>query len=265
MGFLFSQDGYLAMLSFTPGKRFRTSVMPAGFDSAMDQAGNIYNVEIDLLNDSVFKSTDDGQSYPIANPAAWSGDRPWLTALEPDEVFLYVNLPKAFRVSRDPSLLQWTTLPTPPITSKALPDPLNPGNMNFTLNGGAVYTIPPGTYYFNNMKLVGGSVLNIVGKTTIYLTGDLDRPGGAIVKNSTMLASNLSILMTGGTASISSDGVFYGVIYAPNTPITYSGTADYFGALVGKSITINGDATAHYDESLDVNMGAYALRVMLVD
>ena len=144
-------------------------------------------------------------------------------------------------------------------------DPLNPGNMNFTLNGGAVYTIPPGTYYFNDMKLVGGSVLNIVGKTTIYLTGNLDRQGGAIVNNSTMLASNLTILMTGGTASISSDGVFYGVIYAPNTPITYSGTADYFGALVGKSITINGDATAHYDESLDVNMGAYALRVMLVD
>ena len=27
------------MLGFTPGKRFRTSVMPAGFDSAMDQAG----------------------------------------------------------------------------------------------------------------------------------------------------------------------------------------------------------------------------------
>jgi peptide/nickel transport system substrate-binding protein len=39
VGFLFSQDGYLAMLGFTPGKRFRTSVMPAGFDSAMDQAG----------------------------------------------------------------------------------------------------------------------------------------------------------------------------------------------------------------------------------
>ena len=144
-------------------------------------------------------------------------------------------------------------------------DPLNPGNMNFTLNGGAVYTIPPGTYYFNDMKLVGGSILNVVGKTTIYLTGNLDRQGGAIINNNTQLASNLEILMTGGTAQISSDNVFYGVIYAPNTDITYSGTADYFGAMVGKTVTIIGDATGHYDESLDVNMGAYALRVMLVD
>jgi len=144
-------------------------------------------------------------------------------------------------------------------------DPLNPGNMNFTLNGGAVYSMPPGTYYFNDMKLVGGSVLNIVGKTTIYLTGNLDRQGGAIINNNTQLASNLEILMTGGTAQISSDNVFYGVIYGPNTDITYSGTADYFGAMVGKTVTIIGDATGHYDESLDVNMGAYALRVMLVD
>ncbi len=39
VGFLFAQDGYLANLSYTPGKRFRTSVMPEGFDTAMEQAG----------------------------------------------------------------------------------------------------------------------------------------------------------------------------------------------------------------------------------
>src|SRR5204863_5650677 len=42
------------------------SVTSTGFsdpDYAIDQAGNIYNTEIDLANDAVFKSTDDGQSY----------------------------------------------------------------------------------------------------------------------------------------------------------------------------------------------------------
>jgi peptide/nickel transport system substrate-binding protein len=38
VGFLFSQDGYLSMLSFAQGKRFRTSIMPRAFDAAMDQA-----------------------------------------------------------------------------------------------------------------------------------------------------------------------------------------------------------------------------------
>ncbi len=33
-----SQDGYLSMLSFAEGRRFRTSVMPKAFDSAMDEA-----------------------------------------------------------------------------------------------------------------------------------------------------------------------------------------------------------------------------------
>ena len=64
---------------------------------------------------------------------------------------------------------------------------------------------------------------------------------------------------------ISEDNEFYGTFYAPNTDITYSGTADFYGAMVGKTLTIIGDATGHYDESLDVNMGSYAFRVMLVD
>ncbi len=38
VGFLFSQDGYLAMLGFVPGNRFRTSVFPKSFDTAMADA-----------------------------------------------------------------------------------------------------------------------------------------------------------------------------------------------------------------------------------
>ena len=106
------------------------SVGSTGFsdpDYAMDQAGNIYNVEIDLANDAVYKSVDDGQSYPIAHPLVAPGDRPWLTALEPDEVFLYVNsLPKGMYVTRDPDMLVWQRLLEPPVTSKSLPDPRNP-------------------------------------------------------------------------------------------------------------------------------------------
>ncbi len=143
--------------------------------------------------------------------------------------------------------------------------PLNLGTGDFTLLGGAEYNIPPGTYYFHDFKMVGGSILNISGKTTIYVTGNFDRQGGAIINNNTQIAANLTFMMTGGTAQISSDNEFYGTFYAPNTDITYSGTADFYGAMVGKTVTIMGDATGHYDESLDVNMGAYAFRVMLVD
>jgi hypothetical protein len=113
--------------------------------------------------------------------------------------------------------------------------------------------------------MTGGAVLNIVGPTKIYITGNFDREGGAIINNNTQIAANLQIFMTGGDAHITSDNPFYGVFYAPNTDIFYSGTADYFGAMVGKTVTIQGDAVGHYDEALDVPMGAYAFRVMLVD
>jgi Flp pilus assembly protein TadG len=143
--------------------------------------------------------------------------------------------------------------------------PLNAGTGDFTLQGGAEYNIPPGTYYFHDFKMVGGSILNISGPTKIYLTGNFDREGGAIINNNTQLASNLTFFMTGGDAHISSDNVFYGTFYAPNTDIFYAGTADFYGAMVGKTLTIQGDATGHYDEALDVPMGAHAYRVMLVD
>ena len=124
---------YIGLAGLPAGPHSATSTGFSDPDFAMDQAGNIYNVEIDLANVSVFKSNDDGQSYATANPEAWFGDRPWLTALEEDEVFLYVNLPKAMLKSIDGGLtwMPVTNTPgsiSPPIGGKAIPDPLNPDN-----------------------------------------------------------------------------------------------------------------------------------------
>lgn len=115
------------------------SLTSTGFsdpDYAIDQAGTIYNTEIDLANVAVFSSTDDGQSYTIANPEVTSGDRPWLVAAEPGEVFLYVNTGQQLLHSTDGGVT-WTVvgvnagreipgLTRIPITSKPYNDPLNP-------------------------------------------------------------------------------------------------------------------------------------------
>jgi hypothetical protein len=99
-------------------------------DLTMDSSGRIYDVEIDLANDGVFSSVDDGQSWPHGHPLAAPGDRPWLTGQDPNEIYLYVNtlsLPgdKSFSRSTNGGL-NWTKLPVPPVTSKSLVDPLNP-------------------------------------------------------------------------------------------------------------------------------------------
>jgi len=152
------------------------SLLSTGFsdpDYAMDQAGNLYNVEIDLANDAVYKSTDDGQSWPIANPIVAPGDRPWVTALEENEVFLYVNsLPKSMQRTTDPNMVNWEKLPEPPVTSKSVPDPLNPDNGligpiglgEFAISGDDAHTWE--RYRFGPEGEEGGR--NILGKATQF-------------------------------------------------------------------------------------------------
>lgn len=68
VGFLFAQDGYLAMLSYTPGKRFRTADMPAEFDAKMEQAG---------------KTADDAERVKLVQQAEAA------TNADPFAVYLY--------------------------------------------------------------------------------------------------------------------------------------------------------------------------------
>jgi hypothetical protein len=138
-------------------------------------------------------------------------------------------------------------------------------NGDFTLDGTVKYDMPPGTYYFRNMTLSGQSTLNISGSTKIYITGNLYRGGGTYVNNNTQLANNLQLYMTGGTAKITSDNNFYGVLYAPNTAVELAGSADYFGAIVGKTLIATGSGCAHYDESLKLDGVVLPLRVCLVE
>ena len=96
-------------------------------DLAMDLGGRIYDVEINLANDAVFSSVDDGQSWPHGHPLPSSGDRPWLTGLEPNEIYLYINAyTKSGNISRDGGLTWTRYTAAPTITSKAVRDPLNP-------------------------------------------------------------------------------------------------------------------------------------------
>ncbi len=116
---------YVGIAGTGQGPHSLTSTGFSDPDFAMDQAGTIYNVEIDLVNTAVFSSRDDGQSFLLAHPEVWPGDRPWLVANEADEVFLYVNLPKQFLRSRDGGVT-WLPLGSPPFDDKPVTDPANP-------------------------------------------------------------------------------------------------------------------------------------------
>jgi hypothetical protein len=124
-------------------------------------------------------------------------------------------------------------------------------NRNFTLSSGVDYDIPPGAYYFNDLKISGQSSLRVSGPTTIYLTGDLDTSGGDVI-NSTEDPNNLRIFMTGGSATINASIDWYGLLYAPTSDVSISGSADIYGAIIGENVFANGTGEIHFDTSLTI-------------
>jgi hypothetical protein len=127
-----SSDGgntwnYIGLNGAPAGPHTLTSSGFSDPDYAMDSGGRIYNTEINLANDSVYSSSDDGQSFPVGNPVAGNGDRPWLTAQGPGEVFLYINsLPLHYlQKSTDGGRTFSIVTRDFPATGKLQNDPLN--------------------------------------------------------------------------------------------------------------------------------------------
>ncbi len=112
----------------TAGPHTVTSTGFSDPDLTMDAGGRIYNTEIDLANDSVFSSPDDGQSWPRGTPVAGTGDRPWLTATDEDVLYLYINSTPFHYLQRstDGGLTFDIVTTDFPAQGKLIADPLNP-------------------------------------------------------------------------------------------------------------------------------------------
>jgi hypothetical protein len=119
---------YVGLFGMQTGPHTVTSTGFSDPDLTMDAGGRIYDTEIDLVNVSVFSSTDDGRSFFYGNPEASSGDRPWLTGAEAEEVFLYVNLPRQLWRSTNGGLTFSLVSTDFPASGKLVVDPLNPAH-----------------------------------------------------------------------------------------------------------------------------------------
>jgi hypothetical protein len=134
-----------------------------------------------------------------------------------------------------------------------------------TASGGAMVTLAPGTYCFSSVMLSGGSTLQVNDAVRIYLdiknSGDKsDFSGGSSggVVNSTGKAENLQIFSLSSSQGITLAGgsQAYMAVYAPHSPITFSGGSDFYGAAVGNTITNSGGVKMHYDVHLSGLGGA---------
>jgi len=155
---------------------------------------------------------------------------------------------------------------------------LPPGSYgNVQLNGGTTANLATGTYDFNSLILSGNSVLYVSpgsGPIIINVAGNglsggnsaLDLSGGSMV-NASGKPSNLEFFY-GGTHGVNLSGGLqaYATLYAPMAPVNMSGGTDFFGALIGSTVTDSGGTKIHYDTSLtDVASGQYLWFTIVVN
>lgn len=88
-----------------------------------------------------------------------------------------------------------------------------------------------------------------------YVQGNISLTGNSIVNQSGYAANLLLYGVTPSdgsthTAYIAGNGNFIGVVDAPDFNTTFGGNGDIMGAVVGYTMTIQGNGSLHYDEAL---------------
>jgi hypothetical protein len=92
------------------------------------------------------------------------------------------------------------------------------------------------------------------GSLQLHVTGNI-AIGGAGMQNETTLPKNMVLISTAAaTATMATSVSYHGVIYAPNTALTVSGTQIIYGAMVVQSATFSATPTIHYDVALRDNV-----------
>ncbi len=135
--------------------------------------------------------------------------------------------------------------------------------------------VTTGTYNFNSLTLTGNSVLrvssapaiiNIVGAGLSGSNPAFDLSGGSIA-NPTGIPSNLQFFYAGSRGvNLSGGAQAYATVYAPMAPINMSGGTDFFGGIVGLTVTDSGGTAIHYDRNLtNVAAGGYIWLTALVN
>ena len=161
-------------------------------------------------------------------------------------------------------------IPPPGTTNEGISSAITlpPGSYgDISLNGHGVLTLTPGVYNINSVSEQGANtsiiiapnpITNLYGPVTLNVTGNnqttpISLTGNGL-QNPTLNPADLQINYAGtGTVKIAGNSSSAMVIYAPNASVTLTGGSDFFGAILGQTITDAGGAAIHYDLNLSKN------------
>jgi len=150
-------------------------------------------------------------------------------------------------------------------------DPGNYGNLSLGLGIGQSLVFTAGAYNVNSINMTsalsgvlevgtGGPVrIHVGGKLPLPSSGNPILLGQNTVNNKTQVPSNLSFaydgtlpLQVNGATNLNVNNNAYGVIYAPNAAVAIP-AGDWYGAMVMRTLSLQGAASFHYDAALREN------------
>lgn len=182
-----------------------------------------------------------------------------------------------------PQMITFPTpvIPAPGVTNVSLngkaTQTLTPGNYgDISVSSTSILTLTPGIYNINSLSEAGQGQVVIApdpithqyGQVTLNVTGanqatPVNLAGGGFL-NPSLVAAYFTINYAGtGTITMVGGSASAVVVNAPNGSVDLTGNADFYGSVIGNSITDHGNGTIHYDRSLSKN--TYAVSNYMLD
>jgi Tfp pilus assembly protein PilX len=132
---------------------------------------------------------------------------------------------------------------------------------DFKVSGGTNMILKPGTYIVNTLSFNGNSsltldttagnapvVFNVAGGTANtpidFTGGTITNPTYDPTRFQILYAGDKAVKLTGGASAAA-------LVYAPNASTSFTGGAQFYGAVVSGKITDMGGSTINYDRNLD--------------
>lgn len=120
------------------------------------------------------------------------------------------------------------------------------------LSGGDIVTIGPGTFYFEDIQITGGTTVVLEPPIDVYLDGDLRVGGSSSIVTGSPTVDQVNIYVTSGSKlDIRGTADIYGTLLAPEATIDVGGTAAFYGLFMADEVYGRGTVDFHTDVCLD--------------
>lgn len=132
----------------------------------------------------------------------------------------------------------------------------NSGSRDFKMENNDSYTMPAGTYYFDEFKLKNNATLTLAGIVIIYTTGKVTLENNATVNTFGNRPTNLQFKMAGGKDfKMKNNSKLTADIYNPGGEIELENNTELSGVAVADEIKLKNNAKIHQDRSISGSGG----------